>query len=80
MRVRIKETQPMVKGATQSSSYKPATLENGVVIAQEVCVLLARELDIAGPRDVCGEVASLLNGSAGIVPPMHDKCRHHDVR
>ena len=25
MRVRIKETQPMVKGATQSSSYKPAT-------------------------------------------------------
>jgi elongation factor P len=32
MRVKIAETQPMVKGATQSSSYKPATLENGVTV------------------------------------------------
>ncbi|HET7437406.1 MAG TPA: elongation factor P [Thermoanaerobaculia bacterium] len=32
IKARIKETQPMVKGATQSSSYKPATLENGVVV------------------------------------------------
>lgn len=32
MKVKIAETQPMVKGATQSSSYKPATLENGVVV------------------------------------------------
>jgi elongation factor P len=32
IKARIKETQPMVKGATQSASYKPATLENGVVI------------------------------------------------
>ena len=32
MKVKIAETQPMVKGATQSSSYKPATLENGVTI------------------------------------------------
>ncbi|MFZ2491024.1 MAG: elongation factor P [Thermoanaerobaculia bacterium] len=32
MRVKILETQPMVKGATQSSSYKPATLENGVTV------------------------------------------------
>ena len=32
IRARIKETQPMVKGATQSASYKPATLENGVVV------------------------------------------------
>jgi elongation factor P len=32
MKVKIQETQPMVKGATQSSSYKPATLENGVTV------------------------------------------------
>jgi elongation factor P len=32
MKVKIAETQPMVKGSTQSSSYKPATLENGVVV------------------------------------------------
>jgi elongation factor P len=32
MKVKIAETQPMVKGATQSSSYKPATLENGVTV------------------------------------------------
>ena len=32
LRARIKETQPMVKGSTQSSSYKPATLDNGVVV------------------------------------------------
>ena len=32
IRAKIKETQPMVKGATQSASYKPATLENGVVV------------------------------------------------
>jgi len=28
----IGETQPMVKGATASPSYKPATLENGVTV------------------------------------------------
>lgn len=32
MKVKIQETQPMVKGATQSSSYKPAILENGVTV------------------------------------------------
>ena len=32
VRVRVRETEPMVKGATASASYKPATLENGVVI------------------------------------------------
>ena len=30
MKVKIAETQPMVKGATQSSSYKPAILSNGL--------------------------------------------------
>ncbi len=32
IRARIKETQPMVKGSTQSSSYKPAILDNGVTV------------------------------------------------
>jgi elongation factor P len=32
IRAKIVETQPMHKGATASSSYKPATLENGVVV------------------------------------------------
>jgi elongation factor P len=32
MKVKIAETQPMVKGSTQSSSYKPAILENGVTV------------------------------------------------
>ncbi|HSN67928.1 MAG TPA: elongation factor P [Thermoanaerobaculia bacterium] len=32
IRAKVAETQPLVKGATASASYKPATLENGVVI------------------------------------------------
>lgn len=32
IKAKIAETQPMVKGSTQSASYKPATLENGVVV------------------------------------------------
>jgi len=32
LRAKIAETQPMVKGSTASSSYKPATLENGVTV------------------------------------------------
>jgi elongation factor P len=32
MKVKIAETQPMVKGSTQSSSYKPAILENGITV------------------------------------------------
>jgi elongation factor P len=32
VRAKIAETQPMVKSATASSSYKPATLENGVTV------------------------------------------------
>ena len=32
IRVRISETEPQVKGATASASYKPAKLENGVTI------------------------------------------------
>ena len=30
--VRISETEPQVKGATASASYKPAKLENGVTV------------------------------------------------
>jgi elongation factor P len=32
IRAKISETEPMVKGSTASASYKPATLENGVVV------------------------------------------------
>ena len=32
VKVRVRETEPMVKGSTASASYKPATLDNGVVI------------------------------------------------
>ena len=32
IRARIAETEPQVKGATASASYKPAKLENGVVV------------------------------------------------
>lgn len=32
VKAKITETQPQHKGATASSSYKPATLENGVVV------------------------------------------------
>jgi elongation factor P len=50
MKVRIKETQPMVKGATQSSSYKPATLENGVVVQVPPFVTEGEEI-IVDPVD-----------------------------
>ncbi|HKB80211.1 MAG TPA: elongation factor P [Thermoanaerobaculia bacterium] len=32
VKAKIVETQPMVKSSTASASYKPATLENGVVV------------------------------------------------
>ena len=32
VRAKIAETQPMVKSATASASYKPAILENGVTV------------------------------------------------
>jgi elongation factor P len=32
LRVRIAETEPMVKGSTASASYKPARLENGIIV------------------------------------------------
>jgi elongation factor P len=32
VRAKITETQPMMKGATASSSYKPAILENGLTV------------------------------------------------
>jgi len=50
MKVRIKETQPMVRGATQSSSYKPATLENGVVVQVPPFVTEGEEI-IVDPVD-----------------------------
>jgi elongation factor P len=32
IKAKIATTEPMVKGSTASASYKPATLENGVVV------------------------------------------------
>jgi elongation factor P len=32
IKARIAETEPMVKGATASASYKPAKLENGIIV------------------------------------------------
>ena len=32
MKAKIATTEPMVKGSTASASYKPATLENGIVV------------------------------------------------
>jgi len=50
IKARIKETQPMVKGSTQSSSYKPATLENGVVVQVPPFVTEGEEI-IVDPVD-----------------------------
>jgi elongation factor P len=50
MKVKIAETQPMVKGATQSSSYKPATLENGVTVQVPPFVTEGEEI-IVDPSD-----------------------------
>ena len=47
MKVKIAETQPMVKGATQSSSYKPATLENGVTVQVPPFVTDGEEIIVA---------------------------------
>jgi elongation factor P len=32
VKAKIATTEPMVKGSTASASYKPATLENGIVV------------------------------------------------
>jgi elongation factor P len=32
IKAKVQSTEPMVKGATASASYKPATLDNGVVV------------------------------------------------
>ena len=50
LKVRIKETQPMVKGATQSSSYKPAVLENGITVQVPPFVTEGEEI-IVDPSD-----------------------------
>lgn len=44
VRVKVAETEPMVKGATASASYKPATLENGIVIQVPPFVTEGEEL------------------------------------
>jgi elongation factor P len=46
LRAKVVETQPLVKGATASASYKPATLENGVVVQVPPFVTEGEELII----------------------------------
>jgi elongation factor P len=50
IKAKIAETQPLVKGATASASYKPATLENGVVVQVPPFVSEGEEI-IVDPTD-----------------------------
>ncbi len=50
IKAKIVETQPMVKGATASASYKPAKLENGVVVQVPPFVTEGEEI-IVDPSD-----------------------------
>ena len=44
MKAKIVDTQPMMRGATASASYKPATLENGVVVQVPPFVTAGEEI------------------------------------
>lgn len=50
VKAKILETQPMMRGATASASYKPATLENGVVVLVPPFVTEGEEI-IVDPSD-----------------------------
>lgn len=50
IRAKVADTQPMMKGATASSSYKPATLENGVVVQVPPFIETGAEL-VVDPSD-----------------------------
>ena len=50
VKAKIAETQPMMRGATASASYKPATLENGVVVQVPPFVTQGEEI-IVDPSD-----------------------------
>jgi len=50
VKAKIVETQPMMKGSTASASYKPATLENGVVVQVPPFVTEGEEI-IVDPSD-----------------------------
>jgi elongation factor P len=50
VKAKIAETQPMMRGATASASYKPATLENGVVVQVPPFVTEGEEI-IVDPTD-----------------------------
>ncbi|HVR43093.1 MAG TPA: elongation factor P [Thermoanaerobaculia bacterium] len=46
LKAKVADTQPMVKGATANASYKPATLENGVVVQVPPFIEVGTELMI----------------------------------
>jgi len=48
--LKVIETQPGMRGATASASYKPATLENGVVVQVPPFVTAGEEI-IVDPSD-----------------------------
>lgn len=50
IKAKIEETQPLIKGGTQSASYKPATLENGVVVQIPPFIEAGEEI-IVDPSD-----------------------------
>ena len=50
VKAKIAETQPLMRGATASASYKPATLENGVVVQVPPFVTQGEEI-IVDPSD-----------------------------
>lgn len=50
LKAKVADTQPMVKGATANASYKPATLENGVVVQVPPFIEVGEEL-VVDPSD-----------------------------
>lgn len=48
--VRVRETEPQLRGATQANSYKPATLENGVKITVPPFIQ-SGEVILVNPRE-----------------------------
>ncbi|MFN2441666.1 MAG: elongation factor P [Thermoanaerobaculia bacterium] len=50
LKAKVADTQPMVKSATANASYKPATLENGIVVQVPPFVEVGEEL-VIDPTD-----------------------------
>ena len=53
--------------------------EYGVVVTEEVGVLLAGQLEVGRARDVFGEIAAVLDARTGIIAAMHHESRNGDI-